>query len=133
WCAPSCAAGSPCACSAPATSSTYDPRGRVGRRGAGGLMPELVTGVAAALSPLVRRILAPNPGMMTGPGTNTYLVGIDEVAVIDPGPDEPTHLDAIAACGGDRTRSILTTHTHPDHAPGPAGLTARPRARVPRV
>ena len=50
-------------------------------------MPDLVPGVARAISPLVRRILAPNPGVFTGPGTNTYLVGIDEVVVIDPGPD----------------------------------------------
>jgi len=47
---------------------------------------QLVTGVAKALSPLARRILAPNPGIYTGPGTNTYLVGIDEIVVIDPGP-----------------------------------------------
>ena len=77
----------------------------------------LVTGVASALSPLVRRILAPNPGVMTGPGTNTYLVGIDEVVVVDPGPDEDSHLDAILGCGGDRIRWIVCTHTHPDHHP----------------
>src|SRR5207237_563753 len=80
-------------------------------------MPELVPGVARALSPMVRRILAPNPGLMTGPGTNTYLVGVDEIAVIDPGPDDAGHLDAVAACGGDRIRRTLTTHTHPDPAP----------------
>src|SRR2546430_188259 len=51
-------------------------------------MPDMTPGVASALSPLVRRIVAPNPGLMTGPGTNTYLVGIDEVAVVDPGPDD---------------------------------------------
>ena len=90
----------------------------------------LVVGVASALSPMVRRILAPNPGLLSGPGTNTYLVGIDEIAVIDPGPDEPAHLDAVAACGGDRIRWILTTHTHPDHAPGTAGLKARTGAEV---
>ena len=77
----------------------------------------LVTGVASALSPLVRRILAPNPGVMTGPGTNTYLVGIDEVAVVDPGPDDDGHLDAILGCGGDRIRWVVCTHTHPDHHP----------------
>jgi glyoxylase-like metal-dependent hydrolase (beta-lactamase superfamily II) len=86
---------------------------------------EMTPGVARALSPLVRRILAPNPGMMTGPGTNTYLVGVDEIAVIDPGPDDPVHLDAIAACGGDRIRWILVTHHHSDHAPGAAGLHER--------
>src|SRR5947207_15915373 len=87
--------------------------------------PALVHGVASALSPLVRRIVAPNPGLMTGPGTNTYLVGIDEIAVIDPGPDEASHLDAIAACGGDRIRRILLTHTPSDHPPGAAGLKER--------
>jgi glyoxylase-like metal-dependent hydrolase (beta-lactamase superfamily II) len=90
----------------------------------------LVPGVARALTPLVRRIVAPNPGKMTGPGTNTYLVGIDEIAVVDPGPDDPGHLDAIAGCGGDRIRWIVCTHTHPDHSPGAAGLKERTGAEV---
>lgn len=90
----------------------------------------LAPGVARALSPMVRRIVAPNAGIMTGPGTNTYLVGIDEIAVIDPGPDDTSHLDAIAGCGGDRIRWILCTHTHPDHAPGAAGLRDRTGAEV---
>jgi len=90
----------------------------------------IVPEVACALSPLVRRITAANPGMMTGPGTNTYLVGIDEIAVIDPGPDDAEHLDAIAGCGGDRIRWILCTHTHLDHSPGAAGLKARTGAEV---
>jgi len=91
---------------------------------------ELTPGVACALSPLVRRVLAPNPNVMTGPGTNTYLVGIDEIAVIDPGPDDAGHLDTIAACGGDRIRWILVTHTHSDHSPGVAGLQERTGATV---
>jgi glyoxylase-like metal-dependent hydrolase (beta-lactamase superfamily II) len=90
----------------------------------------LVPGVASALSPLVRRILAPNPSVMTGPGTNTYLVGIDEVVVIDPGPDDAGHLDAIVGCGSDRIRWIVCTHTHPDHFPGTAALRARTGAEV---
>ncbi|MCU1452252.1 MAG: hypothetical protein JWN46_398 [Acidimicrobiales bacterium] len=90
----------------------------------------LVPDVASALSPLVRRILCNNPGMMTGPGTNTYLVGIDEIVVIDPGPNDPEHLDAIAGCGGDRIRWIVCTHTHADHSPGAAGLKARTGAEV---
>ena len=93
-------------------------------------MGELTPGVASALSPLVRRVLAPNPGMMTGPGTNTYLVGVDEIAVIDPGPDDAAHLDTIAGCGGDRIRWILVTHTHSDHSPGAAGLKERTGATL---
>jgi glyoxylase-like metal-dependent hydrolase (beta-lactamase superfamily II) len=73
----------------------------------------------------VVRITAANPGIMTGPATNTYLVGRDELAVIDPGPDQPDHLDAVAEAGGGRIRWILVTHTHPDHAPGASGLTRR--------
>ncbi len=81
-------------------------------------MPDLTTGVPSALSPLVRRIVAPNPGPFTGPGTNTYLVGIDEVAVIDPGPDDKAHVDAIVGASmRERVRWVLLTHTHPDHAP----------------
>jgi glyoxylase-like metal-dependent hydrolase (beta-lactamase superfamily II) len=80
--------------------------------------PRLVPGVPSALSPLVRRIVAPNPGLMTGPGTNTYLVGIDEVAVIDPGPADDGHVDAIVGASmRDRVRWVLLTHTHPDHWP----------------
>ena len=90
----------------------------------------LVTGVASALSPLVRRILAPNPGVMTGPGTNTYLVGIDEVVVVDPGPDEDSHLNAILGCGGDRIRWVVCTHTHPDHHPLTARLAGETGAEV---
>ena len=85
----------------------------------------LVPDVPVALGKLVRRVLCGNPGMMTGPGTNTYLVGIDEVAVIDPGPHDDAHLDAVAAAGSGRIRWILCTHTHLDHSPGAAGLKAR--------
>jgi glyoxylase-like metal-dependent hydrolase (beta-lactamase superfamily II) len=90
----------------------------------------IVYGVASALSPMVRRIVAANPGVMTGPGTNTYLVGIDEIAVIDPGPGDESHLDAIAGCGGDRIRWILLTHTHPDHSPGAVGLRKLTGAKI---
>ena len=81
-------------------------------------MPDLTPGVACALSPLVRRIVAPNPSIFTGPGTNTYLVGIDEVAVIDPGPDDVAHAEAIVGASmRERVRWVLLTHTHPDHWP----------------
>jgi glyoxylase-like metal-dependent hydrolase (beta-lactamase superfamily II) len=88
-------------------------------------MITLEPGQTSQLSPLVRRIIAPNPGVMTGPGTNTYLVGNDEIAVVDPGPDEPSHIEAILREGAGRIRWILVTHTHEDHSPA-----ATPLARV---
>ncbi len=90
----------------------------------------LVPDVPIALNKLVRRVLCNNPGMMTGPGTNTYLVGIDEVAVIDPGPADDAHLDAVTAAGSGQIRWILCTHTHGDHSPGAAGLKERTGAEV---
>jgi glyoxylase-like metal-dependent hydrolase (beta-lactamase superfamily II) len=87
-------------------------------------------GQPVAISRLVRRLTCPNPGVMTGPGTNTYLVGGEDVVVIDPGPDDEGHLDAIAAAGGDRIRWIVVTHTHPDHSPGAEPLRRRLRPDV---
>jgi glyoxylase-like metal-dependent hydrolase (beta-lactamase superfamily II) len=81
-------------------------------------VPDLTPEVPSALSPLVRRVVANNPSLMTGPGTNTYLVGIDEVAVIDPGPALAKHVDAIVGASmRERVRWVLLTHTHPDHWP----------------
>ena len=70
------------------------------------------------LSPLVRRITAGNSSVFTGPGTNTYLVGKEEITVIDPGPAMPEHIENIAKACGDDIKQILVTHTHPDHSPG---------------
>ena len=77
------------------------------------LEPEVVE----TLSPMVRRITANNPGVFTGPGTNTYLVGDGNVTVIDPGPAMDTHAQAIADAPGTITQ-IIVTHTHLDHSPG---------------
>lgn len=74
-------------------------------------------GIPFRINSRVRRLVAPNPGVMTGPGTNTYLLGDEEVAVLDPGPAIPAHIDAILAAAGDRIRWIVCTHTHPDHSP----------------
>jgi glyoxylase-like metal-dependent hydrolase (beta-lactamase superfamily II) len=94
-------------------------------------MPDMTPGVPSALSPLVRRIVAPNPGPMTGPGTNTYLVGIDEVAVIDPGPDSERHVDAIVGASmRERVRWVLLTHTHPDHWPAAARIREQTGAEI---
>lgn len=83
--------------------------------------------VAEQVAPLVRRVLARNPSPFTYTGTQTYIVGEgDDVAVIDPGPDEAEHLDAIvAAIGTARVVAIACTHTHRDHSPGAAPLKAR--------
>ena len=75
------------------------------------------TDVPQQVTPLVRRITAGNSGIFTGPGTNTYLIGNDEVTVIDPGPALPDHIEAIAQTSTD-IKQILLTHTHPDHSPG---------------
>ena len=71
------------------------------------------------LSPLVRRLVAPNPGPMTFTGTCTYVIGHGQVAVIDPGPALPGHIDALLrGLDGERVSRILVTHTHRDHSPG---------------
>ena len=79
-------------------------------------------GVAVTIAPGVRRLVAPNPGLMTGPGTNTYLIGEREIAVVDPGPDIEVHLDAIRDESPGPIRWILVTHTHPDHSPAATPL-----------
>lgn len=77
---------------------------------------------AVRISPRIQRLVAPNPGVMTGPGTNTYIVGTDELAVIDPGPAIDEHIEHILKVGDGRIRHILCTHTHPDHSPAAAHL-----------
>jgi len=84
----------------------------------------IVAGRAVELAPGVRRLVAPNPGMMTGPGTNTYLLGEKEVAVIDPGPLIEKHILATQNAAPGPIRWILVTHTHPDHSPAAARLAA---------
>jgi glyoxylase-like metal-dependent hydrolase (beta-lactamase superfamily II) len=74
--------------------------------------------------------VAGNAGMMTGPGTNTYLLGEREVAVVDPGPDDARHLEAILAAAGERIRWVLATHTHRDHSPLVAELARRTGAKI---
>ena len=92
---------------------------------------DLPTGIMMTLSPLVRRVLAPNPSPFTYTGTQTYVVGGEAVAVIDPGPDQPDHLSAITrAIGGRPVVAILCTHTHRDHSPAARPLSAATGAPV---
>ena len=89
-------------------------------------------GEAERLGPGLRRILAPNPSPMTYRGTNTYLLGDRRLAVIDPGPDDPTHLAAIlgALRPDQQITHILVTHSHLDHSPLAAQLSRETGARV---
>jgi glyoxylase-like metal-dependent hydrolase (beta-lactamase superfamily II)/8-oxo-dGTP pyrophosphatase MutT (NUDIX family) len=89
---------------------------------------DLVPGAPKRLDARVTRLIAPNPGMMTGPGTNTYLVGEDELAVIDPGPAIESHVEKILAFK--HIRWILCTHTHMDHSPATAALKVATGAEV---
>ena len=105
-----------------------DPEGR------GDVHADLLPGRAVRLSPHIVRITAPNPGPMTGPGTNTYLVGAgDGWTAIDPGPLSAPHLQAILAALvalPGRLIQVLVTHTHKDHSPGAAALSAATGAPV---
>ncbi|MBI1777897.1 MAG: MBL fold metallo-hydrolase [Proteobacteria bacterium] len=78
-------------------------------------------GILETVSPLIRRIVANNPGPFTFRGTGTFVVGQGKVAVIDPGPDLAAHVDALlAALAGETVTHILVTHTHRDHSPAAA-------------
>lgn len=83
----------------------------------------LVAGNPVELFPGLRRLLAPNPSVMTGPGTNTYIIGDGDLVVIDPGPDERPHLEQVATLAGGKIRYVAVTHSHRDHAPGAATLS----------
>jgi glyoxylase-like metal-dependent hydrolase (beta-lactamase superfamily II)/8-oxo-dGTP pyrophosphatase MutT (NUDIX family) len=91
---------------------------------------DLLPDVPKQLDPHVARVLAPNASYMTGPGTNAYLVGGRELAVIDPGPDDAAHIAALAQAGGGCIRWILLTHTHSDHAPAANALRAATGAQL---
>lgn len=83
------------------------------------------------VAPLIRRVTANNPGPFTFKGTGTYIVGRGEVAVIDPGPDDAAHLEAIlAAVAGETVTHILITHHHSDHSPLAGALKARTGATI---
>lgn len=97
-------------------------------------MQGLPTGEFTRLGQHIGRIVAPNPGPMTGAGTNTYIIGSDlqagPVCVIDPGPAIEAHIDALMKEFGDRIETIVVTHTHPDHSPAAKDLARRSGAKV---
>lgn len=90
----------------------------------------LIPGVPVTLAEDVVRLIAPNPGMMTGPGTNSYLLGHGDVMVVDPGPAIESHVDALCNCADGEIRYVLVTHTHSDHSPAARLLAERCGAKL---
>ncbi|WP_129775742.1 MBL fold metallo-hydrolase [Peristeroidobacter soli] len=90
----------------------------------------LSSGQLDPIAPGVRRLVARNPGFMTGPGTNTYLIGHDRYLVIDPGPEDAVHVERILRETGGRIDAVLATHTHPDHSPAAKALADATGATV---
>lgn len=93
-------------------------------------MPAITHGELIEVSPNVRRITATNASRMTGPGTNSYVVGREQLALIDPGPAEDAHMQAIIDLCGDKLKWVLVTHTHRDHSPGAAPIAAATGAEL---
>ena len=74
---------------------------------------------------LIKKITAPNPSVFTGKGTNTYLIGKDDISVIDPGPNIPKHIEEIIKLGNGNIKRIIVTHTHTDHSPAALPLSKK--------
>lgn len=107
--------------------------GRLDPAGRGDALYEIRAGHPVRLSPRVIRVTAANRGVMTGPGTNSYLVGgglRNTWAVIDPGPDDAAHVEALLAAAPGPIEAILATHTHRDHSPAAQRLRQRTGARL---
>lgn len=87
--------------------------------------------VCETISPLIRRVVCNNPGPFTYTGTSTFIVGHGEVAILEPGPLNDAHTDAVVkALGDERATHIFVSHTHMDHSPGAAPLRARTGAKI---
>lgn len=93
--------------------------------------PGAASGELVQLSPLVRRLIAGNGGPMTFTGTCSYIVGRGKIAIIDPGPDDPGHVERLlSAIAGETVTDIVITHTHRDHSPAARALKAATGARI---
>lgn len=103
--------------------AAYAEIGRVDPEGRGLAYCEIIPGVPMQIAPGVWRLTAHNPGYMTGPGTNTYLIGdATEALIIDPGPDDETHVRALLEHAPGPVKRVLVTHTHIDHSPAARAL-----------
>jgi len=111
----------------------YAEVGHLDPQGRGDVLAEIVPGRAVRLSSRIVRVTAPNASVMTGPGTNSYFVGDPEArrwALIDPGPADAAHLQALQAAAPGPVQLVLVTHTHVDHSPGAAAAAAAFGAQV---
>jgi glyoxylase-like metal-dependent hydrolase (beta-lactamase superfamily II) len=93
-------------------------------------VPTLRSGQLDLIVPHVRRLVAHNAGYLTGPGTNSYLLGRERFVVIDPGPIDEPHIERLLEETGGRIDSVLATHTHPDHSPAAVSIAARTGASL---
>nr|BBJ06002.1 hypothetical protein YBY_38510 [Marinobacter nauticus] len=108
----------------------YDEAVKLDPEGEGTTQAEIVPGQAVEVAAGVVRLTAPNPGMMTGPGTNTYILGFERFTVIDPGPAHEAHIEKILEVTGGVVDQVLVTHTHLDHSPAVSVLKERTGCRV---
>lgn len=108
----------------------YDEAAKLDPEGEGSTRAEIVPGDPVEVAAGVVRLTAPNPGMMTGPGTNTYVLGHERFTVLDPGPDNASHIERILEITGGAIDQVVVTHTHQDHSPATVALQARTGCRV---
>ncbi|MFC7294450.1 MBL fold metallo-hydrolase [Marinobacter aromaticivorans] len=99
-------------------SPAYDEAVKLDPEGEGRTKAEIIPGEPVEVAAGVIRLTAPNPGVMTGPGTNTYILGSERFTVLDPGPDHAGHIERILEITGGKIDSVVVTHTHLDHSPG---------------
>lgn len=111
-------------------SPAYDEASKLDPEGEGSTKAEIIPGEAVEVAAGVIRLTAPNPGMMTGPGTNTYILGHKRFTVLDPGPDHAGHIEKILELTGGQIDSVVVTHTHLDHSPGTRALKEETGCRV---
>ena len=111
-------------------SPAYDEARKLDPEGEGSTRAEIIPGEPVEIAAGVIRLTAPNPGMMTGPGTNTYILGRERFTVLDPGPDHQEHIERLLELTGGGIDQVVVTHTHMDHSPAVATLKAKTGCRV---
>ena len=93
-------------------------------------MEKIIPGNAVQVGPSIVRITAPNPSVMTGPGTNSYIVGERELVLVDPGPEIESHISLLTDAVRGRIAWIVCTHTHLDHSPAARHIKAATGAKI---